>query len=362
MQTMAEPQATILVVDDEVRNVRLMEAILAPRGYTVVTAYNGEEALQHVQWQRPDLILLDVMMPGMNGFEVCKSLKDNADTCLIPVVIMTALGQTEDRIQGIEAGADDFLTKPVNRDELLARIRTSLRLKRAIDHKVSLLQNVQEHLVKFVPQSVSRLIAANPEAPELEKKEQDVSVLFVDISGYTRLSELLPREDLNLIVESYFSSFLDCIHTNGGDINETAGDGLMVIFADADPQHHARKAVQAALQMVQRAAPLGVQHQETFGSISVHIGINSGLALVGPTKLEGATGTRWTYTASGSVTNIAARLATLSDGGVVLVGPETARRVAGRFRMQEIGQRQLKSLSEEVMVHRILGEVGRPLP
>ena len=204
---MAEPQAKILVVDDEARNVKLMEAILAPRGYTVVQAYNGEEALQQVQWQRPDLILLDVMMPGMNGFEVCRRLKDNADTCLIPVVIMTALGRTADRIKGIEAGADDFLTKPVNRDELLARIRTSLRLKRAIDHKVSLLQNIQEHLVKFVPQSVTRLIAAHPEAPELEKKEQDVSVLFVDISGYTRLSELLPQEEMNLIVEGYFSSF-----------------------------------------------------------------------------------------------------------------------------------------------------------
>jgi len=356
---MAEPQATILVVDDEARNVKLMEAILVPRGYTVVTAYNGEEALQQVQWQRPDLILLDVMMPGMNGFEVCRSLKDNADTCLIPVVIMTALGQTEDRIKGIEAGADDFLTKPVNRDELLARIRTSLRLKRAIDHKVSLLQNVQEHLVKFVPQSVTRLIAANPEAPELEKKEQDVSVLFVDISGYTRLSELLPREDMNLIVERYFSSFLDCIYSNGGDINETAGDGLMVIFADADPTYHARKAVQAALEMVQRAAPLDVQFQGTLGPISVHIGINSGLALVGPTKLEGTTGTRWTYTASGPVTNIAARLATLGEGGVVLVGPETARRVEARFLMQEIGQRQLKNIAEEVMVYRILGEVGR---
>jgi DNA-binding response OmpR family regulator len=359
MQFMAEPQATILVVDDEVRNVRLMEAILAPRGYTVITAYNGAEALQQVQWQRPDLILLDVMMPGMNGFEVCKSLKDNADTCLIPVVIMTALGQTEDRIKGIEAGADDFLTKPVNRDELLARIRTSLRMKRAIDHKVSLLQNVQEHLVKFVPQSVTRLIAANPVSPELEKKEQDVSVLFVDISGYARLSELLPREDMNRIVERYFSSFLDCIHTNGGDINETAGDGLMVIFADVDPQHHARKAVQAALEMVQRAAPLDAQLPGTWGPISVHIGINSGPALVGPTKLQGATGTRWTYTASGPVTNIAARLATLGEDGAVLVGPETAQRIAGRFRMHELGQRQLKNISEEMTVYRILGAVDR---
>src|SRR5215510_516121 len=195
---MSTAQATILVVDDDPKHLRLVDALLQPRGYTVVTSSNGAEALEQAHRVSPDLILLDVMMPQVDGFEVCKLLKDHPATRLIPMVMMTALDRMEDRIKGIEAGADDFLTKPVHRDELLARIRTSLRLKRAIDHKVSLLQNVQEHLVKFVPQSVTRLIAANPESPELEKKEQDVSVLVVEISGYTRLSELLPQEEMNL--------------------------------------------------------------------------------------------------------------------------------------------------------------------
>ena len=117
--------------------------------------------------------------------------------------------------------------------------------------------------------------------------------------------------------------------------------------------------MQAALEMVQRVAPLDAQLQGTFGPISVHIGINSGLALVGPTKLQGATGTRWTYTASGPMTNIAARIATLGEGGMVLVGPETARRVEGCFLMHEIGPRQFKNIAEEVLVYRILGEVER---
>ena len=128
-----EPAATILVVDDDAKDVRLMEVLLRPRGYAVITACNGAEALQQVRQVLPDLILLDVMMPVVDGFEVCKLLKDQPDTRLIPVVMMTALGCVEDRIKGIDAGADAFLTKPVHRDELLARIRTALRHKRAID-------------------------------------------------------------------------------------------------------------------------------------------------------------------------------------------------------------------------------------
>src|SRR5215813_3068102 len=206
---MAESQAKILVVDDEADNIRILEVLLLRRGYEVIKARNGAEALQQVYSERPDLILLDVMMPIMDGFEVCKILKDNPETHLIPVVIMTALGQVEDRVKGIEAGADDFLTKPVHRDELLARIRTSLRLKQTIDGKMDTLQLTREHLAKFVPQAVQRLIAANPTQPALEKREQDVSVLFIDISGYASLSETLVPEQVNTLVERYFSYFLD---------------------------------------------------------------------------------------------------------------------------------------------------------
>src|SRR5215813_855010 len=347
---MVEAQAKILVVDDEAKNIKLLEAILLPRGYEVVIASNGEEALQQVQQERPDLILLDVMMPVMDGFEACRILKDNADTRLIPVVIMTALGQVEDRIKGIEAGADDFLTKPVHRDELLARIRTSLRLKQTIDGKMDTLQLMREHLAKFVPQGVQRLIETNPQTPVLEKREQDVSVLFLDVSGYSRLSETLSLTQVNDLVERYFSSFLDCIHAHKNDINETAGDGLMAIFADPDPQSHARRAVHTALETLQRTVQLNMQLQDMAVPIAVHIGINSGLAFVGPTKFEGASGARWTYTASGAVTNLAARLAALGEAGTVLVGPETARRINGFFAMRQLGMQQFKQRSGKKLI------------
>jgi two-component system sensor histidine kinase/response regulator len=151
---MAELQAKILVVDDEIRVIKRVEALLIPQSYEVIAASNGEEALQLAQQERPDLILLDVLMPVLDGFEVCRRLKDNAETCLTPVVFMTVLQEVGDRVKGLEAGADDFLTKPVHRDELLARIRTSLRLKQTIDHKVRSLhrqlQEVTERGTQFV--------------------------------------------------------------------------------------------------------------------------------------------------------------------------------------------------------------------
>ena len=350
---MTDTQAKILVVDDEEKNVKLMEAILLPRGYEIVKAYNGEEALQQVAKQVPDLILLDVMMPIMNGFEVCKKLKDDPETRLIPIVIMTALGQLEDRVKGIEAGADDFLTKPVNRDELLARIQTSLRLKEAVQKKVDKLRGAQEYLAKFVPQSVMRQLQENPEA-ELKRTDQDMSALFVDVTGYTKLSEDM-RQTADFMVEKYFSRYLDVIHAHGGDVTETSGDGLMVVFPGNDPKEHAVNAAKAALEILQRTNELNEQLKGIFDPISVHIGINSGIALIGPTKYEGTSGVRWTYTALGPAVNLAARFAGVADGGMICVGPETARRIEAQFAIAEIGKKQLKNVKDEVMVYQVLG-------
>src|SRR5262249_265679 len=160
--------------------------------------------LERVAGEPPDLILLDVMMPVMDGFSVCRLLKANEETRMIPIVIMTALDGFDDRIKGIEAGADDFLTKPVNHRELVARIETCLRLKHAVDRKLGELRRIKDHYAKFVPEAVKRLIAANPDAPELTKLERDVTVLFLDVSGYARLSEQIAPERLNALIERYF--------------------------------------------------------------------------------------------------------------------------------------------------------------
>ena len=343
----------ILIVDDEPFNVDYLEQELEDLGYATVSASNGQEALAKVAAESPDLILLDVMMPMMDGFAACRILKGNDETRLIPIVIMTALDGIEDRIRGIEAGADDFLTKPVNQRELMARIQTTLTLKHTVDRKIGELRRIKDHFAKFVPEVVKRLVAANPEAPELAKRERDVSVLFLDISGYTRLSERLGPEALNTLIERYFSTFLDHIHEAGGDINETAGDGFMAILQDEDIQVHPIKAVDTALALLAATDALNQVNREQ--PLAIHLGINSGMALVGSTRFEGLRGTRWTFTASGPVTNLAARLAGIAEAGQILVGPETVRRLGDRYCLQRLGRERLKNIAEAVDIHCILG-------
>jgi DNA-binding response OmpR family regulator len=347
----------ILIVDDEPFNVDYLEQELEDLGYETVSASNGREALEKVAADAPDLIMLDVMMPIMDGFEVCRILKGHDDTRLIPIIIMTALDGIDDRIKGIEAGADDFLTKPVNQRELLARMQSALKLKHTVDRKLSELSRIKDHFAKFVPEAVRRLVAANPEAPELTKRDRDVSVLFLDISGYTHMSERLAPETLNTLIERYFSTFLDHIHDADGDINETAGDGFMAIFQDADSDRHAIKAVDTALVLLTATDTLNRENRQQ--PLSIHMGVNSGMALVGSTRFEGLRGTRWTFTASGPVTNLAARLAGVAEAGQILAGPETVRRLGDRYRLDRLGRERLKNIGEGIDLHCVLGLSSR---
>jgi DNA-binding response OmpR family regulator len=361
---MTTSPARILIVDDEPFNVDYLEQELADLGYLTASARNGQEALEAVAATPPDLVLLDVMMPVMDGFEVCRRLKESEDTRLIPVIIMTALGAAEDRIRGIRAGADDFLTKPVDPRELLARIETSLRQKQAIDRRLRRASSAVDQFARFVPEAVRRLVDADPDAPELGAKvEQDLSVLFLDISEYSRLSERLPAGALNELVEGFFSACLLRIQEGGGDINETAGDGFMAIFQHGDPARHAVAAANAALCLRTAAGQFRLQSAAkpdpvvAAEPLRVHIGLNSGVALVGATRLQGRHGGRWTFTASGQVTNLAARLAAGAGPGEILVGPQTAAHLSDGFELEDLGPRQFKNLTAPVPVHRLL----RPL-
>ena len=343
--------STILIVDEDVSIRDILGQKLSALEYRATEARNGKEALELVAHDPPDLILLDVMMPVMDGFQACRLLKDNEDTRLIPVIIMTALHAVEDRITGAEAGADDFLTKPVDDRELEARIRGALRMKHTIGRKLRQTEQVRDHYAKFVPEVVKRLVTANPDAPELGKREQDAAFVFVDISGYTALSQRVSSDALSQLVERYFSAFLDTIHEHGGEISGTAGDGLLIIFHRIDPVSHSEMAARTALSLMDVTEKLAAA--ASGPAVSVHIGISSGVAAVGSTRFEGLRGTRWVYSAEGFVINLGSRLADLAEAGQILVCPETSRRLQKTYRLQSLGPQQLQGIAAAMEVHRL---------
>ena len=228
-------------------------------------------------------------------------------------------------------------------------------LTAALD-RVTFLEHVKHSLDRFVPETVRRAIEENPETPGLEKKSKDVSVLFLDIEGYTRLTESLPRPVLNALVERYFSLFLASLRAEGGDINETAGDGLMIIFQLGRPDEHAKAAVRAALAIREQTRIANREAGLDHPPVVVNIGISSGECDVGATRFQGPAGERWTFTASGQVTNVAARLGNHAVGGQILLSAETAMRVRDRVSLRSLGPVSLKNLSMPVDVCEVQDE------
>jgi class 3 adenylate cyclase/HAMP domain-containing protein len=259
------------------------------------------------------------------------------------------LGRTIDDMAGhLQAARAELEARNAELAAALESLRESTR-------KLELLEQIKGELSKFVPEAVTRLLEQHPDARELEKREADVSVLFLDVEGYTRLSEQLPPPRLNRMIQDYFSAFLEVIRAHHGDVNETAGDGLMVIFqSEGSPTRHARNAAGAAFRLLARVAQLNQEFSGTYPPVAIHVGVNSGPALVGATKLDAAGGGRWTFTASGPTTNLAARIAGLTRGGEVKVGPETAARIRDHHVLEDVGEHQLKNVAQPVRVYRLV--------
>lgn len=334
----------VLVVDDDPLNVDLLEQELEPLGFEIMTAANGKEAVESAARHRPDMILLDVMMPVMDGYVACREIKTAPETRLIPVIMVTALGAVEERVKGLDAGADDFLTKPVDPRELRARIRSSLQLRQTLNDVVRKASAREEQLAKFVPEAVRKTVGSHAPIADLERRVVDVSVLFLDITGYAALTEHHGMHAITLLTERYFSAFHDRIHDAGGDITQTAGDGLMAVFQDDRPAAHAITAVETAIALFAIAARLNTE--SPVAPINLHAGIASGPALVGLTRLGGRTDERWIYTADGQTTILAARLADAAQEGEIALASETETRVRSRYSLQNLGEIMLKNISQ----------------
>jgi len=231
---------------------------------------------------------------------------------------------------------------------------TSEKLKSAL-HRIEILEKVKQQLTKFVPSVVQSMVESNPESIDLKKEPMDATVLFMDIEGFSKITEAFDQGLVNNMVETYFSAYLNCIEKYGGEVNETSGDGLMVLFKNGSAADHPAAAIKAALEIIAATEALNRQRKYPWGDLLLHLGINTGTAWIGCTKMRGIAGERYTYTASGLTTVIAARIGQLSTGSRLLVGAETYHRVADCCRFESVGEKNLKNVINPVAVYRVTG-------
>jgi class 3 adenylate cyclase len=220
--------------------------------------------------------------------------------------------------------------------------------------RIETLERVKSQLTKFVPVSVAKMVEHDPDRLTFEKVPMEVTILFIDIQGFSGITEGFDQRVVNDMVECHFSRYLECIYRHCGEVNETSGDGLMVIFKDATLESHAKKAVAAGLEIVSENSRLNEEFSYPWGRVDLHLGINTGEAWVGSTKMKTLTGERWTYTASGLVTVLAARIGAMSSETKLYVGPETYRCIQNSCACEAIGIKKLKNVKTPLEIYRVI--------
>jgi len=362
--------AHLLVVDDTPVNVKLLADLLGAKGYAVTTAASGPEALVRIDKEPPDLVLLDVMMPGMSGYDVCRKLRENPATALLPVVMVTALDPTQERVKGIEAGADDFLTKPINQAELLARVRSLLRIKQLHDELMeltrSLEQRVQEQVAQlerlgrlkrfFSPHLAELIVAGGTEDP-LRTHRREITVVFVDLRGFTAFAETAEPEEVMGMLREYHETMGRLILEHEGTLERFTGDGMMIFFNDPLPvANPPERAVRMALGMRQRVTALSAGWRKRGWELGLGVGIAQGYATLGAIGFEG----RWDYGAIGTVTNLAARLCGEARAGQILISQRLLATIDGLVECEAVGELTLKGFQRPVTSFNILGTKDEP--
>jgi class 3 adenylate cyclase/CheY-like chemotaxis protein len=356
--------ARILVVDDTPQNVKLLADLLAAKGYAVSTAADGAVALATLAAEPFDLVLLDVMMPGLSGYEVCERIRADSRTALLPVVLVTALDPQQERVKGIEAGADDFLSKPINRQELFARVRSLLRIKRLQDEvqdwNAKLEERVREQVAQlerlgrlkrfFSPQIAEAVIAGGEEALRAHRRE--VTVVFLDLRGFTAFTERAAPEEVMALLAEYHGAVGRLVVAHGGTLERFAGDSIMVFFNDPVPMERpAEQAVRLALEAQRAFAPLAAGWAKRGYELALGAGIAQGYATLGAIGFE----QRWDYAAIGGVTNLAARLCAEAKGREVLACQKTMASVEGVAVAEAVGPLRLRGFTHPIPAFRLNG-------
>ena len=359
----------ILIVDDVPKNVRLLEAILTSKGFVVTSASSGQEALDKVAAEPPDLVLLDIQMPDMDGYEVCRRLRADPATKFLPIVMVTS-SDTEMRVSVIEAEADDFITKPLNQQELLARVRSLVRIKRyqdTIESQAAELTEWNKTLEKRVSEQVDELEKMNqlrrflsPTFAELilsqgesilESHRREIAVLFADLRGWTTFSATTEPEEVMGVIRSFHDAMGSLILKFEATVGWFAGDGLMVWFNDPIPvPDPAARAVKMAAEMHTVMSDMTPKWRKRGHELDFSVGIALGYATLGKIGFDG----RYDYGAVGSVMNLASRLCDEAAPGQILVHERVFAEVEDLVEVTPAGEVTLKGFVKPMAVYVVL--------
>jgi len=375
---MKEPYR-ILVVDDQAPNRKLLADVLEATGYVVETASGGNEALAKIRHAKPDLVLLDVVMPDLNGYEVCKAIRSDTAMGMLPVVMVTALDANEERIRGLESGADDFLTKPINQPELLARVKSLLRIKSLYDTvqaqagelvalNAGLESRVQEQigqlqrlgqLKRFFPPHLAELIVSGDLDDPLKTRRREVTVVMLELRGFNAFADTSEPEEVMGLLRGFHREMGRLIQAHGGTLEEFTGGSLMVIFNDPvvveDP---AGRAVRMAMEMQRRSDSLLSGLKKQGHDIALGIGISQGFATIGAIGDEA----RVSYGVIGRVINIAARLCVEAAPGRVLISAPVQALVEDTVDAQEVDRVNMQGFARPMPVYQVTRPKADPGP
>jgi class 3 adenylate cyclase len=362
----------ILIVDDTPANVHILQARLAAHGYDIVTATDGEVALVAVRETQPDLILLDVMMPKLDGFEVCRRLRADDALPFIPIIMVTAKTDSKDIVAGLEAGGDEYLTKPVDQAALVARVKSMLRIKhlhdtvhglaeeraewnrtleRRVEDQVGQLERLGRLKRFFSPQLAELIVAGGADDP-LKTHRREVTVVFLDLRGFTAFAETAEPEEVMGVLREYHAEMGKLILEHEGTLERFTGDGMMIFFNDPVPvPDPAERAVRMAIAMRARVHDLARGWEKRGYELALGVGIAQGYATIGAIGFEG----RWDYGAIGTVTNLAARLCGEAKGGQILVSSRVAGGLEEQVELEEVGRLTLKGFLRPAPTFNALG-------
>jgi len=369
----------ILIVDDNPMNVDILQTRLAAHGYETITAGDGEEALAIAREKQPDLILLDIMMPKKDGMEVCRELKGDPTLPFMPIILVTAKAESKDIVAGLEAGGDEYLTKPVDQAALVARVKSMLRTKALYDQvqeqaarleaqtaqlsewNRTLEQRVQDEVTKverlgrlkrFFSPHLAELIIGGEAADPLKPHRREVTSVFLDLRGFTAFAETTEPEEVMTVLQEYHAAMGQIVLEHEGTIEHFAGDGIMIFFNDPVPvPNPGEKAIRMALAMRDKMGDLTVRWHKRGFDLSMGIGLAQGYATIGAIGFEA----RREYGAIGTVINLSSRLCGEAKSGQILLPQRLLGMIEHLVDVEYVGELVLKGFHRPIKAYNVLG-------